>query len=114
MVEFLLQDNEIVVNAFAVKYHDIQYNDNYVVIQQNRTRRRVYKGYYFEDTGAHIYVSAVCVGMFQHKNKVRQFILDVNTKEWRDFKTVFVERHKPEKRDVLDNNEVEQLKKWKN
>ena len=114
MAEFLLQDNEIVVNASAVKYHDIQYNDNYVVIQQNRTRRRVYKGYYFEDTGTHIYVSAFCAGMFQHKNKVRQFIVDTITKEWRDFKTVFIERHMPEKREVLDNNEVEQLRKWKN
>jgi len=92
-----IQQNEIIVSACQVKYHDIEYHDKYVVVTQNRTRRRVYAGWYFEDTGTHIYVSTYCSGMFQHKRKIRQFIVNTVTKEWRDFQSVIVERHKPEK-----------------
>lgn len=105
------QENEIVVSAFAVKYHNIEYNDNYVTITQNRTRRRVYNGWYFEDTGTHIYVSTYMANIFQHKNKIRQFIVNTVNKEWREFKSVIIERHKPEKKEPLKNNIITILKK---
>lgn len=111
MTEFHLQDSEIVVEAYPVKYHLIEYYDKYVVIQQHRTRRRVYKGYFFDDTGTHIFVSSFCAGMFQHKKKSRQYIVDTNTKEWREFQAVIVEKHIPEKMEVVENNEIIELKK---
>jgi hypothetical protein len=97
-----IAENEIVVSSHAVKYHDIEYHDNFVVVTQNRTRRRVYAGWYFEDTGTYIYVSTYCSGMFQHKSKLRQFVVNTVTKEWRDFQSVIVERHKPEKKEYIN------------
>lgn len=100
-----LSDNEIVVTAQAVKYHDIEYHDSYVVVTQNRTRRRIYNGYYFEDTGAHIYVSLFYSHIFQCKKKLRQFIVNTITKEWRDFQSVIIEHHKPERIEPVKSNE---------
>jgi hypothetical protein len=97
-----LQENEIIVSACAVKYHSIDYQDMYVTITQNRTRRRVYNGWYFKDIGTHIYVSTFCVDMFQHKSKLKQFIINTVTKEWRDFQSVIIERHKPEKKEPVN------------
>jgi hypothetical protein len=107
----VINENEIVAQAHAVKYHYIEYCENFVVITQNRTRRRVYKGYYFEDTGVHIYVSTSCSGMFQHKFKVRNFIVNTFTKEWREFNQTLIIKHKPEKRTPVENNEIHGLVK---
>lgn len=96
--------NEITARAHAVKYHDIEYRDNYVVVTQNRTRRRVPAGYYFEDTGSHIYVSLFYAHIFQHKNKIRAFIVNTVTKEWRDFPQTVVEHHKPERVEPIESN----------
>jgi hypothetical protein len=103
-----LQPNEIIVSANAVKYHSIDYDDDdrFVTITQNRTRRRVYAGYYFDDSGTHIYVSTFCSHIFQHKRKERKFIVDTVTKKWRDFQAVIVEKHKPEKIEPLTNNKI--------
>ena len=38
-----MEDNLIVVAAYPVKYHDIEYNDDYITVTQNMTRRRVPK-----------------------------------------------------------------------
>lgn len=111
IVQFILKANEIVVNACAVKYHDIDYKDEYIVVTQNRTRRRVKNGYYFEDTGTHIYLSVYVAGMFQHKYKERKFILNTETKEFRDYKTVIIEKHKPEKLEALKDNIINELKR---
>lgn len=108
MHEQYLQEHEIVVSTHAVKYHDIEYHENYIVVTQHRTRRRVYKGYYFEDTGAHIYVSTYCSGMFQCKRKVRNFILDKFTKEWRE-NIVIVEHHVPERIEPIEIKPDESL-----
>lgn len=105
----MLNESEIVVQAHAVKYHDIDYQDNYVVITQNRTRRRIYKGYYFEDTGSHIYVSTYCSGIFQHKHKIRNFIVNTVTKEWREFQHILIVEHKPEKKEPVENNRIDEL-----
>lgn len=110
-IDLDLNDNEIVAQAHAVKYHDIDYQDAYVVITQNRTRRRVYNGYHFEDTGSHIYVSTYCSDMFQHKYKVRNFIVNTVTKEWREFKHILVTEHKPEKKEPVNNNRIKDLEK---
>ncbi len=93
----MLNDNEIVVSANAVKYHSIEYQDNYIVVTQNRTRRRIYDGWYFDDTGSHIYISTYYSHLFQCKRKIRQFIVNKVTKEWREYQSVIVERHRPEK-----------------
>lgn len=106
-----LRENEIVVNAQRVKYHGIEYHDNFVTIEQNRTRRRVPKGYYFEDNGVEIYVSTFYSGIFQHQKKMRKFIVDKVTKEWRDFIGTLTEVHHPEKVEPVDNNEINQLKR---
>lgn len=101
----------LLCNAYPVRYHDIEYFDNYIVVTQNRTRRRVYKGYFFEDTGTHIYISDACANMFQHKNKKRLFMLNTDTKEWCDWRSVEIQKHYPEKRQPLDNNLIGELKK---
>lgn len=103
-VDLFLNENEILVKAQAVKYHDIEYHDNFIVITQYRTRRRVYNGYYFEDTGIHIYVSSCCADIFQHKTKIRKFIVNTITKEWRAFESVIVEFHTPIKKNPINNN----------
>ena len=102
----MLKENEIVVSAHALLYRDIENTDKQVVISKNNTRRRVYNGYYFEDTGCHIYVSTYCSHIFQHKNKMRSFIVNKETKEWRDYQTTFAEHHKPDKENPVENNEV--------
>lgn len=102
--------NEIVVTTYGVKYHSIEYHDNYIVVTQHRTRRRVYNGWYFEDTGVYIYLSDYVVGMFQHKRKQRKFILNTETKEFRDFQFITSEKHKPEKLEVLKHNIINELK----
>jgi hypothetical protein len=100
----------LLCSAYAVKYHDIEYHEKYVVVTQNRTRRRVYKGYFFEDTGTHIYVSEICAGMFQHKHKKRMFMLDTKTGMWEDYQTTIFDRHIPEKCNAKENNIIEELK----
>lgn len=107
----MLNCNEIIITANAVKYHDIEYCDNYIVVTQSRTRRRVYKGYYFEDTGTHIYISSYLACMFQAKSRQRSFIVNTITKEWREFETTIVEKHYAEKIEPIDNNIIEELKK---
>lgn len=92
-----LQENEIIVQANAVKYRDIEYHDIFIVVTQNHTRRRIYNGWFFEDTGTHIYISIYYSHIFQHKNKTRQFIVNTITKEWRDYQSVIIERHTPDK-----------------
>jgi len=93
----MLNTDEIIANAQAIKYHDIEYHDDYVVITQNRTRRRVPNGYYFEDTGVHIYVSLYYADIWQHKRNVRKFIVNTVTKEWRNVPPVIIETHVPER-----------------
>lgn len=105
-----LKDNEIVVNAQRVKYHGIEYTDKYVTIHQNRTRRRVPKGYFFEDNGVEIYVSTFYSDIFQHQKKIRRFIVNKVTKEWRDFIGVAIEHYKPDKMAPIESNEIEELK----
>jgi hypothetical protein len=90
--------NEIIVTAFPVKYHDIDYGKGFVTIVQNRTRRRVPDGYYFEDTGLHIYVSPYYAHLFSHKKKKKSFLLNPQTKEWRHFTAFNIERHIPERK----------------
>lgn len=106
-----LKYNEILCPAQRVKYHIVEYNENYIVVEQNRTRRRVPKGYYFDDDGQYIYLSTFYSVLFQHKQKIRYFVLNKDTKEWRDWQTVLVERHVPEKKDLLKDNLIENLKK---
>jgi len=89
--------DEIIVIGFPVKYHGIEYHDDYVVITQNRTRRRVPKGYYFEDTGVNIYVSPYYAHIFQHKKTKRNFILNKETKNWRNYEPI-VTIHVPDVR----------------
>jgi hypothetical protein len=105
-----LAENEIVCPAHPVKYHDIEYHDDYIVVTQNRTRRRVKNGYYFEDTGTHIYLSVYVAGMFQHKYRERKFIFNTETKEFRDYKKVVVEKFRPEKLDPKQTNEIDELR----
>lgn len=105
-----LKDNEIIVNAQRVKYRCVEYHDNYVTIEQNRTRRRVPKGYYFEDNGVEIYVSTSYSHIFQHQAKLRRFIVNKVTKDWRDFIGVAIEHYTPEKMEPRDNNEIDELK----
>lgn len=105
----MLQENEIIITANAVKYHDIEYHDNYIVVTQNRTRRRVYNGYYFEDTGTHIYISSGLAHIFQAKSKQRSFIVNTETKEWREFETTIVEKHYAKKVKPIKNNIINEL-----
>lgn len=107
----MLKENEIIASAHAIKYHNIEYHDNFVVITQNRTRRRVYNGFYFDDTGTHIYVSCYCAGIFQHKSKIKRFIVNTVTKEWRDFQSIQVEKHKPNKIENYSILKIKELKK---
>lgn len=107
----MLAENEIIVSSNPVKYHDIEYHDDYIVVTQNRTRRRVKNGYYFEDTGSHIYLSVYVAGMFQHKYRERKFILNTETKEWKNYQSVIIEKHHPEKVEPKESNNIERLKK---
>lgn len=105
-----VEDNRIICRAYPVKYRRIEYGENYVTIEQNRTRRRVPKGYYFEDTGAHIYVSSFYADIFQHKSSHRLFYLDKETKEWEALNPVEITTHRPTKHDAVESNIVEELK----
>lgn len=105
-----LQPGEILCQAQRVKYRRIEYNEGYVTIEQNRTRRRVPDGYHFDDNGVYIYVSTFYSHIFQHKTKVRYFVLNKETKEWRDWQAVIIERHTPEKLTPKESNIIEELK----
>lgn len=105
-----LQPNEILCPAQRVKYHGIEYHEGYVIIEQNRTRRRVPDGYHFEDDGQYIAVSTFYSHIFQHKATIRNFVLNKETKEWRDWQTVIIERHHPEKLKPVESNVIEELK----
>ena len=107
----MLNSDEIIVTANAVKYHDIEYNDDYIVVTQNRTRRRIYNGYYFEDTGTHIYISSGLAHIFQAKSKQRSFIVNTETKGWREFETTIVKKHYAEKKERVENNIIKELVK---
>jgi len=111
MLQGFLQENEIVVSANAVKYHDIGYHDNYIVVTQNRTRRRIYNGWYFEDTGSHVYISTFYSHLFQHKRKTRQFIVNTISKEWKEFQSVIVEKHIPERIGITEVLKIKELEK---
>lgn len=107
----MLQENEIVCSAHPVKYHGLDHEDGYITLEQHRTRRRIPDGYHFEDTGTHIYVSPYYSHLFQHKLKVRKFILNKETKEWRDYSEVIIERHIPEKHEPVKDNVIKELLK---
>ena len=106
-----LQPGEILCPSQRVKYHRIEYHDGYVTIEQNRTRRRVPDGYHFEDDGQYIAVSTFYSHIFQHKAKVRYFVLNKETKEWRDWQTLIIERHTPEPVAALDTHIIQELKR---
>ena len=55
-------------------------------------------------------VSTFYSHIFQHKAKVRYFVLNKETKEWRDWQTVIIERHTPEKLTPKESNIIEELK----
>jgi hypothetical protein len=107
----LLNSEEIIVQANPVKYHDIDYHDGYIVVTQNRTRRKIPKGYFFEDNGSYIYISTWYSFMFQHKQKTRSFILNKETKEFRDYEHIKITKHQPEKVEPKQSNTIERLKK---
>lgn len=111
MRETDLQEGEIIVSANPVRYHDIAYFDDYIVVTQHRTRRRIYNGFYFEDTGSHIYLSTFVSGIFQCKRKERKFIVNTITKEWRDYTLTLVKHHHPEKKEPIPNNIINTLEK---
>lgn len=102
---------KIVVRAYPVKYYRVEYEDNYVVVTQGSTRRRVYKGFFFEDSGTHIWISSPCADMFQHGQKVRRYEVDTETKEWNIYEEIIVERHSAPKQEPKDNNILKELKK---
>lgn len=102
--------SELIVKAYPVKYHSIEYYEKFVVITQNRTRRRVYKGYFFDDNGEYIYISEICAGMFQHKKKSKIYSVDEETKEWKEYVTITATKHKPEKINPVESNEITILK----
>lgn len=106
-----LKENEIVCPSQRVKYNRVEYGDGFVIIEQNRTRRRVPAGYYFDDDGQYIYVSTFYSHIFQHKEKVKRFVLNKETKEWREWQDVIVEKHWPEQMNPIEKNEIEILKK---
>lgn len=107
----MLKENEVFASAVKVKYHDIEYCDKYIVLTQNRTRRRVYNGYYFEDFGSCIHISTFCADMFQHGRKVFRYIVNTVTKEWRKADEVLIERNIPKHIEAVENNEINQLKR---
>lgn len=110
MDEEQLKKDEIVVTAQRVKYRCVEYHEGYVTIEQNFTRRRVPKGYYFEDNGVEIYVSTLYSDIFQHQKKMRRFVVNKVTKEWREFVGVLVENFRPDKIDPVASNVIEELK----
>lgn len=106
-----LKPGEILCRAHRVKYTHIEYHDGYVTIEQNRTRRRVPSGYYFDDDGRHICVSVYYSGRFQHKQAVCYFALNKETKEWREWQKVTITHHTPERKQAEESNEINELKR---
>lgn len=105
-----LKDNEILVTAYPVRYTTAEYCDDYVTITQNRTRRRVYNGYHFDDDGRRIWVSESCC-YFQCGRKPYKYVVNTVTKEWRRYHDVIVERHFAEHHEPIEQNEINDLKK---
>lgn len=107
-----METNEdfIIEKAYPVKYHSVEYYDRYVVVTQNRIRRRVYNGYFFDDNGEYIYISEICVGMFQHKKKPKIYSVNTETKTWEEYVTVTAVKHRPEKMNPVERNEITILK----
>ena len=105
-----LKPGEILCPAQRVKYHRIEYHDGYVTIEQNRMRRRIPDGYHFDDNGQYIAVSTFYSHIFQHKAAIHKFALNKETKEWRKWTDVIVEKFKPEKIAPVENNIIEELK----
>lgn len=91
----MVNENEIPASANPVKYHGVDYHEDYITVEQHRTRRRIPNGYWFEDTGTHIYISVFYSHIFQHKRKIKKFIVNTVTKEWRDFETITITKHIP-------------------
>lgn len=106
-----MEDNLIVVAAYPVKYHDIEYNDDYITVTQNMTRRRVPKGYFFEDTGTHIYISSFYADIFQHKWKRKRFLLNKNTKDWSVYEKTEISKHSAIMVKPIKDNIIKELKK---
>lgn len=111
MINDTLQPGEIICPAQRVKYNHIEYYKGYVVVEQNHTRRRVPDGYHFEDDGIYIAISTFYSHIFQHKAKIYHFALNKETKQWRPYQAVIVEKHTPEKREAKENNEIKSLKR---
>lgn len=101
---------KITISAYAVRYHTIEYYDKFIVVHQHRTRRRIPNGYYFEDTGIHIYISGFYNYLFQSTKRTKLFVVNTETKEWEPFQTI-IEEHTPEKKEPLKNNYIKELKK---
>ena len=110
-MEEFIKECEILCTAHRVKYHRIEYHDGYVTIEQNRVRRRVPDGYHFEDDGQYICISTFYSHIFQHKSGIHRFVLNRETKEWREWQTVTIERYTPEKIEVKESNIINELKK---
>lgn len=107
----MISEGEILCWAYPVKYSSIEETDEYIIIVQNRIRRRIPKGYYFNDSGARIYISEFYAYSFQHSPKKRAFILNKETKEWRDGEYVEIKRNIPEKIVPVPDNTIIELKK---
>ena len=89
-------NGKLLVLAYPVKYHSIEYRHEFVVVRQNKTKKRIYKGWYFEDNGCELYIStAKCAG-FQHSPKIKKFLLDTATKGWEIAENIEVKVHVPE------------------
>ena len=64
-----------------------------------------------EDDGQYIAVSTFYSHIFQHKATIRYFVLNKETKEWRDCQTVIIERHQPEKLEPVESNIIQEIKR---
>lgn len=99
------------VYAYPVKYDHIDYRDNCVIIQQNRTIRKVYKGHFFDDNGQYIYVSSGAASMFSHKEKYKIFVLDDDTFEYEEFIATKVVKHRPYLVNYSETDGIDSLKR---
>ena len=109
--QFRLGSGEILCTAHRVKYSHVEKHEGYIVVEQNRTRRRVPDGYHFYDDGRSICLSVFYSCFFQHKQAARKFVLNKETKEWREWHDVIIERHQPERVNPKDSNEINDLKR---
>lgn len=100
---------KINVSTYSIKYNEIEYCEGFILLIQNRIRRRIPNGYYFEDTGSHIYISQGYAHLFQHGQKRKDFIVDTDTKEWEY--AVKITSHIPERMGKLDSNIIDSLKR---